>query len=330
MQRLLHCTMMRVISHVQLGYADGVRTIGGGYDDAVRAHHAKVSKTSEVLKTSEVCVICLMSPIGVFDSGYGGLTVLKEFVKTLPQYDYLYLGDNARSPYGTRSFDTVYRYTLQCVEWLLQQNCPLIILACNTASAKALRTIQQNDLQRLNPEARVLGVIRPTSENIGRYSKTKSIGVLATNGTVQSESYKLEIEKFFPDLKVAQEACNMWVPLVENNEHHTEGADFFVRKNIEHLLAQDADIDTLLLACTHYPLLKEKIAQAVPQGVTILSQGEIVAASLKDYLQRHPEIENRITKKGKRLFFTTDSAEDFNNKATIFFGEAVQSEHVGL
>lgn len=271
-----------------------------------------------------------MSPIGVFDSGYGGLTVLKEFVKTLPQYDYLYLGDNARSPYGTRSFDTVYRYTLQCVEWLLQQNCPLIILACNTASAKALRTIQQNDLQRLNPNARVLGVIRPTSEIIGRYSKSKSIGVLATNGTVQSESYKIEIEKFFPELKVSQEACNMWVPLVENNEHRTEGAEFFVRKNIGHLLAQDTAIDTLLLACTHYPLLKEKIEQAVPPGITILSQGEIVAASLKDYLQRHPEIENRITKEGSRLFFTTDAAEDFNNKATIFFGEAVKSEHVGL
>jgi glutamate racemase len=282
------------------------------------------------LSTANSMYLAPMSPIGVFDSGYGGLTVLKELVKTLPQYDYLYLGDNARSPYGTRSFDTVYRYTLQCVEWLLQQNCPLVILACNTASAKALRTIQQNDLEKLNPQARVLGVIRPTSEIIGRYSKTGSIGVLATNGTVQSESYKIEIEKFFPELKVAQEACNMWVPLVENNEHQTEGADFFVRKNIQHLLSQDPNIDTLLLACTHYPLLKQKIEAAVPQGVTILSQGEIVAASLKDYLQRHPEIENRISKECKRFFFTTDSAEDFNNKASIFFGTTVQSAHVDL
>jgi glutamate racemase len=271
-----------------------------------------------------------MSPIGVFDSGYGGLTVLKEFVRTLPQYDYLYLGDNARSPYGTRSFETVYRYTLQCVQWLLQQNCPLIILACNTASAKALRTIQQNDLQQLDPKARVLGVIRPTSEIIGQFSKTGSIGVLATSGTVQSESYKIEIEKFYPELNVSQEACNMWVPLVENNEHQTEGADYFVRKNVEQVLAQDPNIDTLLLACTHYPLLKEKIEQFVPKGVTILSQGEIVAASLADYLQRHPEMENRISRNGDRRFYTTDSAEDFNNKASIFFGQRVQSGHVDV
>lgn len=271
-----------------------------------------------------------MSPIGVFDSGYGGLTVLKEFVKTLPQYDYLYLGDNARSPYGTRSFETVYRYTLECVQWLLKQNCPLIILACNTASAKALRTIQQNDLQRLAPNARVLGVIRPTSEIIGQYSKTGSIGVLATNGTVQSESYKIEIEKFYPQLNVSQEACNMWVPLVENNEHRTEGADFFVRKNVEHVLAQDPKIDTLLLACTHYPLLKEKIKQFVPKDVTILSQGEIVAASLANYLHRHPEMETRISRTGERWFYTTDSALDFNSKATIFFGATVQAEHVDV
>jgi glutamate racemase len=271
-----------------------------------------------------------MSPIGVFDSGYGGLTVLKEVVKSLPQYDYLYLGDNARSPYGTRSFETVYRYTLQCVTWLLQQNCPLIILACNTASAKALRTIQQNDLEKLNPQARVLGVIRPTSEIIGNYSRSKSIAILATNGTVQSQSYTIEIEKFFPGLKVQQEACNMWVPLVENNEHQSDGADYFVKKHIDHVLQKDPNIDTLLLACTHYPLLKEKIEQFAPKGITILSQGEIVAGSLKDYLHRHPEIECRISHSSERKFYTTDAPEAFNDKASVFFGSAVQSQHVAI
>ncbi|HEY0751534.1 MAG TPA: glutamate racemase, partial [Chitinophagaceae bacterium] len=200
-----------------------------------------------------------MSPIGVFDSGYGGLTVLREFVNKLPQYDYLYLGDNARAPYGTRSFDTVYRYTLQCVKWLLQQNCPLIILACNTASAKALRSIQQNDLEKLDPNARVLGVIRPTTEIIGNVTDSKHIGILATNGTVQSQSYLLEIEKFFPNLKITQEACPMWVPLVENNEYQSEGADYFIKKHISNLMSTDDDVDTILLACTHYPLLKDQI-----------------------------------------------------------------------
>jgi glutamate racemase len=271
-----------------------------------------------------------MGPIGVFDSGYGGLTVLREFVKTLPQYDYLYLGDNARSPYGTRSFETVYRYTLQCVEWLLQQNCPLIILACNTASAKALRTIQQKDLQRLNPNARILGVIRPTTEIIGQHTKTNSIGVLATNGTVQSQSYLIEIQKFFPNVKIEQEACNMWVPLVENNEHTGEGADYFIQKHINNVLSKNKEIDTLLLACTHYPLLKEKIEKHLPPHVKLLSQGEIVAESLKDYLHRHPEIETKISQQGKREFYTTDASEDFDNKATVFFGERVKSRHVDL
>ena len=188
------------------------------------------------------------APIGVFDSGYGGLTVLREFVNKLPQYDYLYVGDNARSPYGTRSFETVYRYTLQCVKWLLQQNCPLIILACNTASAKALRSIQQNDLQKLHPTARVLGVIRPTTEIIGQHTSTNSIGVLATTGTVQSDSYKIEIEKFFPRVSIEQEACPMWVPLVENNEHQTEGADYFIKKHLENILNRNKEIDTILLA----------------------------------------------------------------------------------
>lgn len=271
-----------------------------------------------------------MGPIGVFDSGYGGLTVLREFVDRLPQYDYLYLGDNARAPYGTRSFETVYRYTLQCVKWLLQQNCPLIILACNTASAKALRSIQQNDLHKLDPNARVLGVIRPTTEIIGKHTNTNSIGILATNGTVQSQSYLIEIEKFFPDVKIEQEACPMWVPLVENNEHQSEGADYFIEKHISNILSRNKSIDTLLLACTHYPLLKEKIEKHLPKNVKLVSQGEIVAESLKDYLLRHPEIEIKISKEGKRAFYTTDSTEDFNNKATIFFGERVEARHLDL
>jgi glutamate racemase len=266
-----------------------------------------------------------MTPIGVFDSGYGGLTVLREFVDRLPPYDYLYLGDNARAPYGTRGFDTVYRYTLQCVKWLLAQECPLIILACNTASAKALRTIQQNDLHRLNPQARVLGVIRPTTEIIGSHTQSNSIGILATNGTVQSGSYLIEIQKFFPGLRIEQEACPMWVPLVENSEHQHQGADYFIQKHINNILSRDSSIDTLLLGCTHYPLLKQKIEQFLPPHVKLLSQGEIVAESLRDYLHRHPEIETRISRQGKRLFYTTDSPEDFNAKASIFFGETVES-----
>lgn len=271
-----------------------------------------------------------MNAIGVFDSGYGGLTVLRSLVDGLPAYDYLYLGDNARSPYGTRSFETVYRYTLHCVQWLLAQDCPLIILACNTASAKALRTIQQNDLERLHPTARVLGVIRPTTEIIGHHSRSNSIGILATTGTVQSGSYLIEIEKFFPDLAVEQEACPMWVPLVENNEHTSAGADYFVQKHIDAILSRNEKIDTLLLACTHYPLLKEKIAAHLPPHVKLLSQGDIVADSLRDYLHRHPEIETKISKEAKRVFYTTDSVNDFNNKATVFFGEAIEAAHVDL
>jgi len=271
-----------------------------------------------------------MGPIGVFDSGYGGLTVLREFVNRLPQYDYLYLGDNARAPYGSRSFDTVYRYTLQCVTWLLQQNCPLIVLACNTASAKALRNIQQKDLQRLHPQARVLGVIRPTTEIIGRFSKTGNIGILATTGTVQSQSYLVEIKKFFPNLVVEQEACPMWVPLIENKEHEGEGADYFIKKHIENILKRNESIDALLLACTHYPLLREKIAAHLPPQVQLLSQAEIVAESLRNYLDRHPEIEEKIGREGKRSFFTTDAAEDFNSKASAFFGDEVSASHVEL
>ena len=271
-----------------------------------------------------------MHPIGVFDSGYGGLTVLKELVKELPQYDYLYLGDNARAPYGNRSFDTVYRYTLQSVQWLLGQGCPLIILACNTASAKALRTIQQKNLQQLSPQARVLGVIRPTTEVIGSYSQTGSIGILATSGTVQSGSYVLEIQKFYPQLQVTQEACPMWVPLIENGEHQSPGARYFIQKHLQNLLTAAPDVDTLLLACTHYPLLKEAIEKEVPPGVQVVSQGEIVAQSLKDYLQRHPEIEGSLTQGGNRLFYTTDSPTDFNQKGSLFFGSAVKAMHADL
>lgn len=271
-----------------------------------------------------------MAPIGVFDSGYGGLTVLRSLVTALPQYDYFYLGDNARTPYGNRSFETVYRYTLQSVRWLLQQGCPLIILACNTASAKALRSIQQNDLERLNPQARVLGVIRPTTEAIGDYSTTKNIGILATAGTVASHSYPIEIEKFFPELTVTQQACPMWVPLIENSEHNTDGADYFIKKYVAALLQQNKNIDVVLLACTHYPLIKDAIQKALPAGVQVLAQGDIVANSLKAYLQRHPEIQSKITQERTRTFFTTDDAAAFAKNAALFFGEAVTATHVQL
>ncbi|GAA4417160.1 glutamate racemase [Nibrella viscosa] len=269
-------------------------------------------------------------PIGIFDSGYGGLTVLKEIVRKLPQYDYIYLGDNARTPYGTRSFDTVYHYTLECVQHLFSMGCRLVILACNTASAKALRNIQQLDLEKINPDYRVLGVIRPTTEVIGNYSKSGEVGILATKGTVTSESYLVEIEKFFPDVKVYQEACPMWVPLVENNEYMSAGADFFVKKHIDHLLEQSPAIDTLLLACTHYPLLLPKIKEHIPNNITILSQGEIVADSLADYLHRHPEMDEQCSKGGQIRFFTTDSPEDFSRQASLFYGEPVQAEKLSL
>ncbi len=270
------------------------------------------------------------NPIGIFDSGYGGLTVMKEIVNKLPQYDYLYLGDSARSPYGNRSFDTVYQYTLQCVKWFFDQGCSLVILACNTASAKALRTIQQNDLPQLAPDKRVLGVIRPTAEIIGQYSESGKVGVLATNGTVASESYPMEIGKFFPAVTVIQEACPMWVPLVENNEQHSKGAAYFVKKNLENIFEKGEDIDVILLACTHYPLLRDTIEEYLPVGVKLLSQGEIVAESLADYLQRHPEIESKCSKEGRRSFYTTDSTTDFDQHATVFFGQEVHSLHVDL
>lgn len=270
-------------------------------------------------------------PIGVFDSGYGGLTVFKSIVEQLPQYDYLYLGDNARSPYGPRSFETVYAYTLQCVQWFFEQGCPLVILACNTASAKALRSIQQKDLPLMeDPTRRVLGVIRPTTEVIGQYSTTGKVGVLGTKGTVVSNSYPIEIAKFWPRLSVYQQACPMWVPLVENNEHNGDGADYFVQEYLSELFRQDADIDTLLLACTHYPLLRAKIEKFAPAGVSIIGQGEIVAQGLKDYLERHPQMKQRISEKGSRRFFTTDDTADFDEHASVFYGSSVKSEQVHL
>ncbi len=269
-------------------------------------------------------------PIGVFDSGYGGLTVLKEFADILPEYDYIYLGDNARNPYGTRSFDTVYHYTLECVKHLFDKGCRLVILACNTASAKALRTIQQRDLPLMGGGRRVLGVIRPTTEIVGNITRTGQTGVFATAGTVASQSYPIEIKKFFPELKVYQEACPMWVPLVENNEFNGPGADYFIKKHIGALLRQCRDIDTIILGCTHYPLLINKIKQFLPPTVSLLQQGEIVARSLAAYLQRHPDIEAACSKNRQYSFYTTDSTELFDRHAAIFFGKPVQSLHLEL
>lgn len=270
------------------------------------------------------------SPIGVFDSGYGGLTVLRELVKTLPQYDYLYLGDNARAPYGSRSFDTVYEYTLECVQALFDKGCELVILACNTASAKALRTIQQKDLPLIAPHKRVLGVIRPTTEIMGNYTKTNEIGIFATSGTVASQSYVIEIAKFFPEIKVFQQACPMWVPLIENNELDGIGANYFVEKYVQQLFSQSQNIDTIILGCTHYPLLKPLIEKHLPENVQLLTQGLIVADGLKDYLIRHPEMENRISKTNTKEFYTTDSTDIFDKHASLFFGSQIQSTHLSL
>ncbi|MDR0835919.1 MAG: glutamate racemase [Tannerella sp.] len=264
--------------------------------------------------------------IGVFDSGYGGLTVLKEIIRQLPEYDYCYLGDNARTPYGSRSFETVYRYTLQAVQHLFAQGCRLVILACNTASAKALRAIQQQDLPLIDSQKRVLGVIRSSVEAICSYTRTGHVGILGTIGTVQSGSYPEEIAKLYPQVKVFQEACPMWVPLIECNEHLHSGADYFVKQNIDHLLQQSRQIDTLVLACTHYPLLLNKIRQFTPPHIRIIEQGSIVANSLSDYLKRHPEMETKLGKTGKRIFQTSDAPESFDKFASIFFDKAVKSE----
>lgn len=257
-------------------------------------------------------------PIGVFDSGYGGLTILDKIRSRMPEYDYLYLGDNARTPYGPRSFEVVYEFTLQAVKKLFELGCPLVILACNTASAKALRTIQQHDLLTIDPTRRVLGVIRPTAECIGNLTRTGHVGILATSGTIKSESYLMEVHKLFPDVTVTGEACPMWVPLVENNEYASEGADYFVQKHIRQLLEKDPKIDTLILGCTHYPLLMEKIRRFTPSHIQVVPQGEYVARSLQDYLKRHPEMDVRCTKGGTCRFLTTESTAKFEESASIF------------
>jgi len=268
--------------------------------------------------------------IGIFDSGYGGLTVFKSIAAQLPEYNYIYFGDNARSPYGDHSFDTVYQYTLECVEWLFKQGCPLVILACNTASAKALRNIQQKVLPVKYPGFRVLGVIRPTAEVIGNFTQSNTIGIMGTRGTVNSESYPIEISHFFPDLEVFQQSCPMWVPLIENNEHMGAGADYFVRKYIDELLAKSPSIDTILLACTHYPLLVPKISQILPEGIKLISQGSIVAASLADYLLRHPDIESLLARQSEKRFFTSGDERVFDRNASIFFDESITSSRVHL
>lgn len=264
--------------------------------------------------------------IGIFDSGFGGLTVFKSIAKKLPQYNYIYLGDNARSPYGDHTFDTVYQYTLECVEWLFEKGCPLVILACNTASAKALRTIQQVDLPQKYPNHRVLGVIRPTAEVIGNFSKTNHVGIMGTRGTINSNSYPIEIAHFFANLQVHQQPCPMWVPIIENSEHEKEGADYFVNKYVEELLAQSSDIDCILLACTHYPLLIPKIAQQIGGKIKLLAQGEIVADSLVDYLHRHPEIETKLAKDNLREFYTSGDVNAFDNHASVFLGERIETK----
>ena len=269
-------------------------------------------------------------PIGVFDSGYGGLTILSKIREALPEYDYIYLGDNARTPYGTRSFEIVYEFTLQAVNKLFEMGCHLVILACNTASAKALRTIQMNDLPNIDPNRRVLGVIRPTAECIGSMTQTRHVGILATAGTIKSESYPLEVHKLFEDIKVSGEACPMWVPLVENNEANGEGADFFIRKYIDNLLAKDRQIDTLVLGCTHYPILLPKIQKFIPQGVKVVAQGEYVATSLKDYLHRHPEMDMKCTREGKCRFYTTEAEDKFIESASMFLNENITVQRITL
>lgn len=268
--------------------------------------------------------------IGIFDSGYGGLTILSKIHEALPEYDYIYLGDNARAPYGTRSFEIVYEFTLQAVNKLFELGCHLVILACNTASAKALRSIQINDLPGLDPNRRVLGVIRPTVECIGDITQTRHVGVLATAGTIKSESYPLEIRKLFPDIEVSGEACPMWVSLVENNEARNEGADYFIQKYINNLLRKDREIDTVILGCTHYPLLLPKIRMFMPDTIRIVAQGEYVADSLKDYLYRHPEMDRKCTRGGKCSFYTTEAEEKFTESASTFLNREISVQHITL
>ena len=269
-------------------------------------------------------------PIGIFDSGYGGLTILRQIRGLMPEYDYLYLGDNARAPYGTRSFDVVYEFTLQAVKRLFEMGCPLVILACNTASAKALRSIQQNDLPALGGERRVLGIIRPTVEALGDITRSGHIGIVATPGTIRSHTYELEIAKSYPHMQVTTESCPMWVPLVENHEFDSPGADYFVQKRITNLMHHDPEIDTILLGCTHYPLLLDKILKYVPANVRVLPQGEYVANSLQQYLLRHPEMAEQVTQGASCRFITTEDPAMFNESATIFLRQSVQAERIML
>ena len=269
-------------------------------------------------------------PIGIFDSGYGGLTILHGIRQLLPEYDYLYLGDNARTPYGTRSFDVVYEFTRQAVVKLFEMGCHLVILGCNTASAKALRSIQQNDLPKLDPNRRVLGVIRPTAEVIGSLTHNRHVGIFATEGTIKSESYNLEIHKLYPDIKVSGVACPFWVPLVEYNEADSPGADYFVKKRIDQLLRLDPQIDTVILGCTHYPLLLPKIHKYMPRGIRIIAQGEYVASSLQQYFERHPDMEQRCTKNGQTRYLTTENPEKFKEQAQLFLHEDIEVENVTL
>ena len=269
-------------------------------------------------------------PIGVFDSGYGGLTILDKIREVLPEDEYIYLGDNARAPYGTRSFEVVYEFTRQAVSKLFDMGCHLVILACNTASAKALRSIQMNDLPNIDPARRVLGVIRPTVECIGNITQNQHIGILATAGTVKSESYPLEIHKLFPDIQVSGVACPMWVSLVENNESQNEGTDYFIRKYIDQLLTKDPQIDTVILGCTHFPILLPKIRQYIPEHISVISQGEYVAQSLKDYLRRHPEMDAKCTKNGNCSFYTTEAEEKFTESASTFLQQQIRVKHITL
>lgn len=269
-----------------------------------------------------------ITPIALFDSGYGGLTILDAVRRLMPEYDYIYLGDNARAPYGTRSFDIVYKYTKEAVVRLFDMGAPLIVLACNTASAKALRNIQQCDLPTLDASRRVLGVIRPSVEAVGSVTRSRVVGIMGTQGTVDSMSYPIEIHKINPDIRVFQQACPMWVPLVENGEYDKPGADYFVRKYVDELMSQSADIDTIILACTHFPLLRKKIETCLPANVTLLSQGDIVARSLKDYLQRHTEMQSRLTKGGSVRFYTTENPEKFGSMARLFFDGDIQISHL--
>jgi glutamate racemase len=270
------------------------------------------------------------APIGIFDSGYGGLTILAEIKKRLPQYDYLYLGDNARSPYGTRSFDVVYEYTLEAVNELFSRGCELVILACNTASAKALRTIQQQDLPKIDTNKRVLGVIRPSAEELGSITKTGNVGILATEGTVRSESYVLELDKYAPNVNVFQQACPMWVPIIENQKYQTKAGKLFIQEDVQALLSQHPNMDTLLLGCTHYPIIESYIASIVGPEVRVIAQGPIVAQKLDEYLKRHPELEQLCSKSGDVTYLTTENKEVFNRKASHFLGEPVTSIHVKI